>query len=612
MGLQCIISDPFKREHKRQRLSELENETQELRRRLSQRESWAGPPIVTPPATLEAGMQRMPPMQNGHSVPPTRVQTLVSPPTTETNEEQPPPTPLLTQSQSLEGVTLPPNVIDELFKVFFDHFHQFIPILDTHLVPNEVYQKSPFLFWAITGTASRNFQKDPTLFDCLGDKVLDMALMGLRKPQIPTIEGLLLILTWPIPRSAGTTDVTYAIAGSLLHMAIQNGLHIPTSSQDFSRVKVNLTDAEIKKRAVLWGYCVLTYQRTCALKGHAPLALVETYQDVDQRQALFSRITPTLRFQLKLNSMVVRCTSAVLQNGLRSMSKDQEHSLDVLIRVFEASMRDIERETTSELDTFYLYVARLSIQAFHLYRTPSKTFPTFLLTRMYTSACLVLRHIDRMDSEGMIRLAAAPWFFVFATSLSTFIILRLLKASTASYLDDSAKDTFFLGVNIMKRLSAESNDMPARLTIMLTQLWNSEKAFKSADGSESIHLRIRTRLVMGPVFDAIWWWREEFGGQPGAYDAASTKVGVPEPAVQVETSNTAETTNLPVNSFESGNNKNNSLPGQFHEITNFLDDQFLAELGWTTNANYLYQPGMFGGFGSENWYSPTDLNGFAV
>lgn len=144
---------------------------------------------------------------------------------------------------------------------YFDDFHQFVPILDPNMIPNEVYQKSPFLFWAITGTASRNYSRDPTLFDCLGEKVLDLALMSLRKPQLPTIQGLLLILTWPIPRSAGTTDVTYAISGSLLHMAIQNGLHIPTSSQDFSRVKVNLTEEEIKKRAELWGYCVLTYQR---------------------------------------------------------------------------------------------------------------------------------------------------------------------------------------------------------------------------------------------------------------------------------------------------------------------------------------------------------------
>jgi hypothetical protein len=208
-----------------------------------------------------------------------------------------------------------------------------------------------------------------------------------------------------------------------------------------------------------------------------------------------------------------------------------------------------------------------------------------------------------MDNEGKLRLAAAPWFFMFATSLSSFVILRLLKASTASYLDDNAKDTFFLGVNIMKRLSAESNDMPSRLTMMLTQLWNSEKAFKDADGSECTALRIRTRLAMGPVFDAIWWWREEFGGQPGAYDATNTKFGVPEPAPP----ETVDTASIAVTNLE-----NNTLPAKYHEITNILDDQFLAELGWTTNANYLYQPGMFGTIGSENWYSPTDLNGFAV
>jgi hypothetical protein len=87
--------------------------------------------------------------------------------------------------------------------------------------------------------------------------------------------------------------------------------------------------------------------RSCSFKGHSPIALIETYQDAEQRATLFSRISPALRFQLKLNSMVTRCCSAVLQNGLRVMSKDQEHSLDVLIRVFEASIKDVEPETTS-------------------------------------------------------------------------------------------------------------------------------------------------------------------------------------------------------------------------------------------------------------------------
>jgi hypothetical protein len=144
---------------------------------------------------------------------------------------------------------------------YFEDMHHFLPILDPQLTPNDVYQRSNFLFWAIIGTASRNYDRDPTLLDCVGEKILNLALMTLRYPNVYTIKGLLLVMTWPLPRAAGTTDVTYAISGSLLHMAIQIGLHIPTSSQDFSRVKVNLTEAEIRKRAELWGFCVLTYQR---------------------------------------------------------------------------------------------------------------------------------------------------------------------------------------------------------------------------------------------------------------------------------------------------------------------------------------------------------------
>ena len=116
---------------------------------------------------------------------------------------------------------------------------------------------------------------------------------------------------------------------------------------------------------------------------------------------------------------------------------------------------------------------------------------------------------------------------------------------------------------------------------------------------------------MSPVFDAIWWWREEFCGQPGNEPTAPPKSGLPEPAQVDAISSGTDTPNLPVGALD--NNNNNSLPGQYHEITNILDDHFLAELGWTTNANYLYQPGMFGGsFAGENWYSPVDVNGFAV
>lgn len=43
------------------------------------------------------------------------------------------------------------------------------------------------------------------------------------------------------------------------------------------------------------------------------------------------------------------------------MSKDQEHSLDVLIRVFEASVKDVEPETTSGMLSYDSIHAKVKI-----------------------------------------------------------------------------------------------------------------------------------------------------------------------------------------------------------------------------------------------------------
>jgi hypothetical protein len=273
----------------------------------------------------------------------------------------------------------------------------------------------------------------------------------------------------------------------------------------------------------------------------------------------------------------------------------------------------------ADLDKFYHCVARLTVQAFHFYKNPSKKLPTFMLTRMYSSACAVLRTIDRLDSSGIIRLNASPFYFIYATSLASFTILRLLKASTAQYMDENAKEAFFLGVNVMKRLSTENSDGPSRMALILTQLWNSEKAFKNADGSEHLCLRIRTRLAMSTVFDSIWWWREEFGGQPGAYTSLdeSTKVE-PKGTTSQLLSKMLTSAGLGLQEEPSLEGSQDFLPmiqpNQVQDMTSFLDDHLLAELGWT-NSNFIYPPAISttatAPYNTE-WFSPTELNGFAI
>jgi hypothetical protein len=248
--------------------------------------------------------------------------------------------------------------------------------------------------------------------------------------------------------------------------------------------------------------------------------------------------------------------------------------------------------------------------------------PSFMVTRLYTSACVVLRHIDRMDNSGSIKLSGATFFFFYATTLASFTILRLLKASTAQYMDENAKEAFFLGVNVMKRLSIETNDGPSRMAQMLTQLWNSEKAFKNADGSEHTVLRIRTRLAMSPVFDSIWWWREEFGGQRGAYtdgEGAPIILGQEPGLCSRDQFKHSWLIIKGPTITEDPNAKSDVLefqgitPIAAQEVSHFLDDQLLAELGWTTQGNNFMYPAVPGPSPyAPEWYSSTDVNGFAI
>jgi len=65
---------------------------------------------------------------------------------------------------------------------------------------------------------------------------------------------------------------------------------------------------------------------------------------------------------------------------------------------------------------------------------------------------------------------------------------------------------------LAKKVSIENNDIPAKSTQVLKQLWMSNKVFMQDNEIEgSLKLRIRSRLAMSLALDCLWWWKEEFG-----------------------------------------------------------------------------------------------------
>jgi len=142
---------------------------------------------------------------------------------------------------------------------FFTQYHPLFPLLDPSLAPNDYYDMSPFLFWAIVVTGSRRYTEDPMILDKTSQHITPLAFssMALRSSPIPVIQGLLILCTWRLPTNSMYKDMTHLMCGSAVHLATQIGLHIAGVGQDFVRMPLK-KDQDLKvSRAKLWLCCVI-------------------------------------------------------------------------------------------------------------------------------------------------------------------------------------------------------------------------------------------------------------------------------------------------------------------------------------------------------------------
>ncbi|KAJ5641341.1 hypothetical protein N7490_005341 [Penicillium lividum] len=583
---ECIVSDPFKREHKRRRLSDLQRESEELRRKL--RASQPADPHPSPIALLTAAAELgSRPDPQGASYPSSQATPDVYPPQLLAPSSLGSGTPApafdndATLPRTLNGIELTSQEIDDLFQLFFRHYAQFLPILDPHTRPNAYYAQSPFLFWAIIGVSCRVYPQNPTLLMALARSITEMALLSAlsSSPAWHTVQAFLVILQWPFPKG-GHPDVNFTMGGMMLHIAMQNGLHIPMSSHEFShrpRMPVP-SEADLVRRSELWALCVIVYHRVCLQKGQFPR--INPAQDPPQRQVILDKIAPWLALKLRCQGVVGRCSEAVMEHGVQSMTLEQEQSLDIVLRQYEGQIDDLELQAVTNDERFDIFLSRMAIQGFHFYkiqtRISSACFPRVLVT-----ACNLIDYIQSL-TDRVSSVAMAPAQMQFALLLASTTLLRILKSPSASHGLETirARSSLFTAINLAKQMSIDSADIPAKTVVIVNALWNSTKAFRRPDGSEFTALRIRGRLALSPVIDTIWWWRDE-------YDPPTRFRSVVEPAGgsvygQSRSYNVPETrtdTNL------------QDVPSGLSQDAWLLDEQFLGDFEWALTDDALFSLG---------------------
>jgi hypothetical protein len=146
---------------------------------------------------------------------------------------------------------------------YFLNYNKFLPFLDSSKSPDIYYGASHLLFWAIIAVASRRYNADLTLITSLSISVPKLLWSTLQSvPQgFHDVKALCLLCTWPFPLSSSSSDPTFMLSGTMMHLAMQMGLHRPRQTQDFSKSIVHIPLDELYDRAVTWNACRIVAQR---------------------------------------------------------------------------------------------------------------------------------------------------------------------------------------------------------------------------------------------------------------------------------------------------------------------------------------------------------------
>lgn len=407
-----------------------------------------------------------------------------------------------------------------------------MPVLDPHRSPNAYYQQSPFLFWSIVSVACRSYPPDISLYRSIATSIMDLALLSINttSKEIFSIQGLLLVLTWAPSRDDAMVDISYPLAGLLIHRAKQFGLHIPRSSHEFPRGrKLALSEADIAMREELWAWCMLVYQRACSSKGY-PSQPSDVLAFESRKLPTASPTLPdSLKLQLKCQDILTRCYIAVTEIGLRAMTPDQERALDITLRTFEHQLHSLDAEYLSsshltspnpslfnpahDLDRFHICASLLNIQAFHFHKHPSMQSAS-AMTNVVSTCIRTLDAISRFQETPGLLLSGVHHVGL-ALLVSTSSLQRIIKCPTTALANttvdyEAAKSHYHLGIDLLRKVSDVSSPVVKKSISVMVQLHDHPSAFRDSSGEEDMVMRIKSRLTLSTILDAFWRWCDLF------------------------------------------------------------------------------------------------------
>ncbi|KAL7941925.1 hypothetical protein V8C42DRAFT_163840 [Trichoderma barbatum] len=528
LSLACKVDTEFRRTRKRRKSFELENEVRELRRQLATREvsstglEW---PILTPAAPSEARVSEAAVSSvsgaSGPSPDPkesSRVPGLTTQPAID--QPQAPRRSIITipRPRKLGNVELSVEEIDELYLIYILHYHPYLPFLDPSTSLHEYYESSELLFWSIISVAARRLQSHPTLLAKLARSVTDYLWKTLRSIpySLRVVQSLVILCTWPFPTSSSTADPTYMLAGMMVQVGTQMGLHRALSAEDFVKVPLHLSVYEYSEWVKTWEACNIVAQSVsvgCGLP--ATIQMHDWSLTVAPESTMSSPHDIALRWHLRIEQFRYRVSQALTSNALDPAGFMSARERLSLYRLLNASLVDLEREAMNmtPITRYYLAAARLHLHSFYLFDESSVDGYSDRIIVLYQTAYSLIEQCIEMDNQESGFFHYCPFFCYQVFVSAAFIILKVtMNGYFEKLLDvEAGKRLLDAAISSLRKMSVANNDLPGRLSDVIGFFCTlPDPRVISGDSVDDLRLRVQNRLSMSIVYDSLWEWRKHF------------------------------------------------------------------------------------------------------
>ncbi|EGY15232.1 C6 zinc finger domain-containing protein [Verticillium dahliae VdLs.17] len=450
-------------------------------------------------------------------------------------------------THELENVRLTEDSVSQLFNMFFNYYHPYLPFLNPHQSPDTYYQQHSLLFWTIVAVAARRYSADPTLLTTLSGPLTRLLwqTIGDVPSSYYVVKALCLLCTWPLPTSTTTADPTHILCGVMLRTATGIGLHRPNHTQDFSRVSVDLNKEQLHDRVTTWAVCNIVAQSIGTGYGQPASTLYDWTLAVRRGEDGPFTLSPVLEARLQIERFCDKVSKEMYSNASDSRGVAGDEHRAMLMRVYRRDYGELQASILSQhlgpIVNLHLRAAALHLRLAGFF--DSNTTPGYMddLMGLWRATTAFLDHIledDKVTSPGQ---NTAGHILLYASNYiqqmlvaAGFALLKLSKSFFAEIIEaERSRSLFHKTLNAIRATSVINNDLQSRLAELMVQMWNGArhdiKSVKNDEVSprpvvdDTLQLKVRCRHSMSLVFDSVWRWREDYQAQGrGTLDGART------------------------------------------------------------------------------------------